>query len=241
MVHVADEKLAGGCLGLCMTAEAQIVVGLREHGAVDGAMRLVADRAAFAQGGMFKHKRTRLFTMALRTIAIPPRHGQTARALEDIAAVRVMAFRTMKPPLNDEVMDGRFKFGADREMATETGFRFAAGVDDEVRPAAGLDVFAAGAVAGFASRAAGEIAAFRHQPRMRVGGKLVHEVRMALGANRIADEMRARDFQRRRHRARLQGGTRNQEQRRANGHSNQSRLGDLPVEDDQGLGCRPTR
>jgi hypothetical protein len=132
MVHVADEKLAGGRLGLRMTAETQIVVGLREHGAVDGAMRLVADRAAFAQGGMFKHKRARLFAMALRTIAIPPRHGQTSRALVDIAAVRVMAFGAMQPPLDDGMMGRRFKFGADREMAAEAGFRLAAGVDDEV-------------------------------------------------------------------------------------------------------------
>ena len=81
MIDFADEKLAARharALHLSVTAEAKVGVALSEQFAVHRTMRIMANRAALAQGLVLEDKRLGLLPMALRARFIPPRHGQAA-------------------------------------------------------------------------------------------------------------------------------------------------------------------
>ena len=110
-------------LRLRVAAEAEIVVGLGEHHAVDRAVRVVAGRAAFAQGGMLEDKRPRLLAMALGAGFVGLRHGQAARRLENVLAVRVVALDAVHVAFDDGMMHGQLKFRVRRQMAAEAGVR----------------------------------------------------------------------------------------------------------------------
>lgn len=109
MRTLADKNFTGRYAGprhLGMTAEAEIVVGLREHHAVDRTVRIVAGRTAFAQGGVFEDKGPRLLAMALGAVLIAPGHGQASRRFEDVFAVRVVALRAIHAAFSDGMMRG---------------------------------------------------------------------------------------------------------------------------------------
>lgn len=199
MIRVADVNVAGGnirALDLRVTAQAQVGVVSHEHFLVDGTVRTMANRAAFVQGFVFKNKGPGLGLMTLGAALVLPRHRQPARRFEDVAAVRIVAVHAIHVAFDDRVMVRQVEFRLHIEMALKTGLRFFAGVDDELRRAAGTDVFAAGAMAGFAPALAGHPRVFKMQPRVGAGGKFPDDVRMAIGASAIADKMRAGNLER---------------------------------------------
>ena len=212
-------------LHLRVAAEAEIVVGLREHHAVDRTVRVVTGRAAFAQGGMFEDKGPSLLAMALGAVFIAPGHGQASRQLEDVFAVRVVALRAIHAAFSDGMMRGQLKFRLRLQMTAEAGVRVPSGIDDEFADAAAnLDVFATRTVAGFAAGAVLQGRVFKIQMRMRAGFKSAGDVGMALEAGVIADVMRAGDFEWRDRHAR-HGGTRIEKQNHTAGDTEGRRHG----------------
>ena len=216
MVNASDEYLARRRLHLRMTAEAHIVVRLREHCAVDRAVRAVAGGAALAQRRMLKHKGSRLLAVALGAIFVEPRHCQAAGWLEDVAAMWIVALRAVHVAFEDGMMCRQLKFRAHRQMTAQTRLRLDAGIDDKLAPAAGFHMLAARPVARFAANAAGDGGVFQGQMRVRTGGKLACDVGVAIVADLVAHIVCARNFQRRHHRAR-HGATRNQKDARHSG------------------------
>jgi len=159
MEHVADVDLSGGgggALDLGVTAQAEVGIALREQFSIQRTVRVVTDGATLAQRVMFENHGAGLLAMTLRAAFVPAGHGQSARGFEDVPAMRIMALHTIHASLQDGMMLRQMKLNLDVEVALETSGRIVAGIDDEFGPATGLDVFAAGAVAGFAAGAAGQ-------------------------------------------------------------------------------------
>jgi hypothetical protein len=199
VIHVADVNLAAHRLDLCVAAHAKIGIALDEHFLVDRTVRSMANDAAFAHRRMFKNKRTRLVTMTLCATFILSRHGQSARRLENIAAMRVMALNAIHVPFDDRMMLGQIKFRVDIEMTLETGRRILARIDDKISTTTGPDVFTARSVAGFAAGLANHHRISGMNPRVRAGGKYADDVFVAIRAGLVANVMRAGNFQRHRH------------------------------------------
>ena len=199
MIRVADVNGLAGCLDLCVAAHAKIRITVDEHFLVDRTVRSMTGDAAFAHRLVFKNKRARLVAMALGAAFIMPRHGQPARRFENIAAMGIVALPAIHVAFDDRVMLGQIKFRVDVEMTLKTGRRILARVDDEPDAAAGLDVFAARPVTGFAAGLADHRRIVRMNPRVRAGGKLSDDVLVAIGAGLIADIVRAGNFQRSHH------------------------------------------
>jgi hypothetical protein len=202
MIRVADENMAGGnirALHLCVTAQAKVGIIIDEHFLVDRTVRVVTNGAPLAQSRMFKNERPGLGLMTLGAALILLRHGQPARRFEDVATVRIVTIHAIHVSFDDRVMMRKIEFRLNVEMALETRCRFFTGINDELRRAAGTDVFAAGTVTGFAPTLARHSGILKMQPRMGTGGKFPADVRMAIGTRAVADEMRSRNFQRHRH------------------------------------------
>ncbi len=197
MINVANENGAGRAwlLRLCVAAQAEIRIALDEHLPVDRAVRVVADRAPFAQGLMLEDKRAGLLAMALLAAFVLPGHGQPDSRLENIAAMRVVALHTVHVPFNDLMMIGQAECSLNVQMALETRRRVVARIDDEFCVAAAFDVLAAGAVTGFAARAARQRCAHKVDLRMRTGGEFPDNLRMAIHTSLVADVMSAGNFQ----------------------------------------------
>lgn len=212
VIRVADVNVSAGnvrALDLRMAAQAKIRVALDEHFLVDRAVWIMTDDAAFAQRRMFKDKRARLVAVTLRAAFILPRHRQSARRFENIAAMWIMALHATHVAFDDRVMLRQIKFRVHVEMTLETGRWVVARIDDKFSAAPGLDVLAARPVAGFAACLAGHPRIFKMNPRVRAGGKFADDVFVAVHAGLVADEMRAGNFQRHHHRV-GRGGARNQ-------------------------------
>ena len=150
--------MAGGdirALVLRVAAHAKIGVVINEHFLVDGAVRVVADGATFVHRFVFEDEGPRLVLMALRAALVLPGHRQTPHEFEDITAMRIVAVHAIHVTFNDRMVLGQVEFTLHIEMALKTGVGFFAGIDDELGFAAGADMFAAGAMAGFAAAGAG--------------------------------------------------------------------------------------
>src|SRR6266404_3409791 len=93
-------------LHLRVALEAEVGIAFDEHLAIDRAVRIVANGAAFAQGLMLEDKRPSLLAMALRAILIEPRHGQPARGLGDVGAMRIVALHAIHVAFEDGMMLG---------------------------------------------------------------------------------------------------------------------------------------
>jgi hypothetical protein len=174
MQDVADVDLSGGrawALHLGMATQTEIGIALCEQFPIQRPVRVVTDSAAFAQRLVFENHGPGLLAMALRAAFISAGHCQAATGFEDVSAVRIVALHTIHPPFQDRMMLREMKPGFSLDVALETSGRVFAWIDDEFTPAAGLDVFAAGTVAGFATRAAGQGAPPRISARMRTGRK----------------------------------------------------------------------
>jgi len=215
VINVADVNLLAHRLDLCVAAQAKVRVALDEHFLIDRAMRIVANDAALTHRRMFKDEWPRLVAMTLRATFILPRHGQSARRLENVAAMRVMALHAAHVAFDDRMMLRQIKLRVDVEMTLKAGSRIFARVDDEISAAAGLDVFAARPVAGFAAGFTDHRRIFKMNPRMRAGGKFSDDVLVAIRAGLVTDVMRAGNFQRHHHRAR--GGVARSQKERGTG------------------------
>jgi hypothetical protein len=200
MIDFADEKLAARhtrALHLSVAAEAKVGVALGEQFAVHRTMRIVADRAALAQGLVLEDERLGLFPMTLRAGFIAPRHGQAARGFEDVRAVRVVALHAIHAPLDDGMMVGQGEFGVYFEVALKTGGGIFAGIEDEAATtAADLDVAAARAVAGFTAALAGHRRGLHVDSRVRAGRENPDVIGVTIETGLVAHVMRAGDFRR---------------------------------------------
>ena len=194
MKRVADVNLAAGRLDLCVAAQAKIRIAVDKHFLIDRTMRAMTDDAAFAHRRMREDERSGLVAMTLRTTFILPRHGQSARRLENVVTVRVVALHTIHMSLDDGMVMRQIKFRVDVEVALKTGRRVFARVDDKIG-AAGLNVFAARPMTGFAARLANHRCIIRMNPRVRAGGKYSDNGLVAIRAGLVADKMRTGNFQ----------------------------------------------
>jgi hypothetical protein len=165
-------------------------------------MRFVADSAAFPQCLMFKNEWPGLFTMTLRTILIEPRHRQAAARFENVASMGIMAFDAIDPPFEDGMMLGQIEFSMRLQVTLKTGGRIFSWINNKSGAAApGLNVFAAGPMAGLAARLAFKLRSFKMQPAMRAGGEHARDVRMAIVTRLIAHVCGAWNVRRRHYRA----------------------------------------
>ena len=196
MVHVADIDLLARCLDLSVATQAEIRIALDQHFLVDGAVRGMASDAAFAHGRMLKDVRPRLIAMALGATFILSRHGQASCRPKDIAAMGIMALDATHVAFNYRMMLREIELSVDVEMALKTGRRVLTRIDDEIG-AAGLDVTAAGSMAGFAPGLAGQGRRSRMNSGMRTGGKYADDFLVTISTSLVPHEMRARNLQRR--------------------------------------------
>jgi len=192
MVPATDENASGSAWPrhLGMATQTQICIRLGEHFSVDGPVGIMADRAAFPQGGVFINERPGLFPVALGAGFIQPRHGQSTRRFHNVHAVRVVALNAIHFPFQHRMMLGKVKFSLHLQMTLETRLRILARVDDKLvqaAPAAQGNVFAARTVAGFAAILASHASVFQMQPRVRTGRKDPSDVCVAIGAGRVPD------------------------------------------------------
>jgi hypothetical protein len=201
VIGVADVKVAAGNgrpLRLGVAAKAKIGITFDEHFLVDRAVRAVADDATFPQRIVLEDKWPSLVSMALGATLIPPRHGQAAGGFHDVRAVRVVALDAVHAAFNDRVMLGQVELSLHIQVALKTSRRVVARINNEFFRAAQArrgDMFAAGAVTGFAPALTGHRRRLGMNPRVRAGGKSSHNFRMTIHARLVADKMRARNFQ----------------------------------------------
>ncbi len=158
-------------------------------------MGVVAHGAALVHCLVLKNEGPGLVLMTLGATLILPRHGQTTRRFEDVAAVGIMAVNTAHVPLNHGMMLREIEFGLHIQMTLEAGFGIFAGIDDQAGGATGADMLAAGAVTGFATALAGQGGTFKVQSRMGTRGKLANNRGMTIGTSPVANKMGARNFQ----------------------------------------------
>lgn len=76
MVDFPDDDFTARARDLCVALQAKIVVPLDEHLRVDGAVRVVAGRAAFTHGVVFVDVRFRLLAMTRGARLVQTRHRQ---------------------------------------------------------------------------------------------------------------------------------------------------------------------
>ena len=185
-----------------MAAQTEVGIRLNEQLGVNGTVGVMADGAAFAQGWMFIDVGLGLLLVALGAGFIPPRHRQPAFGLQDIHAVGIVALNTVHFPFQHRMMVRKMKFGLHVQVTLQAGLRVFAGVDDEFINAAAIghgDVFAARAMAGFATVLAGHPAVFHMQPRMHAGGKDARDLLVAIGTGCVTNIRCALNLQRRNH------------------------------------------
>ena len=121
--------------------------------------------------------------MTLRATFILSRHRESARRLENVAAMRIVALHAAHVAFDDRMMLRQIEFRVNVEMTLKTGSRIVARIDDELRGTAGLDVFAAGTVAGFAAGLAGHRRVFEVNPaRASWQGKFLDDFLVAIRA-----------------------------------------------------------
>jgi len=192
----ANINLALGALDLGVAFETKVRVTLYQQLPIHRTMWVVTDRAAFPQCFMLKNEWAGLFPVTLGATLVEACHREASRRFQNVAAVRVVALRAVHVAFDDGMMLRQVEFGVNVEMALEAGRRVIVRIDDELCAAAGFDVFAAGAVAGFAAGFAGHRGILKMDARVRAGGKFSDEVGMAIRAGFVADVMRAGDFQR---------------------------------------------
>ena len=208
MVRVADENVAGWnvwSLRLGMATEAKVGVVVHQQLFINGTVRVVTNRAAFAQRLVFKDERPRLRLVTARATFILPCHCQAALRFEDVSAVRVVAIHAVHIAFDDRMMLRQIEFGLHVQMTLETGSGIFSRIDDESGRAAGPNMFAARTMAGLASALSRRGRAFDMQPRMRTGGEFADNPGVAIRACAVADVVRARDFKRS-HNSRRGGG-----------------------------------
>jgi hypothetical protein len=154
MLHVANVDFPRGrsrARRLGVTAQTQIRIALRQQLSIQRSVRVVTHRAAFTQREVLKNHRAGLFAVTLRAILVRAGHRQAARRFENVSAMWVVALYAIHPALDDRMVLRQMKLRFDFNMALKTRRWIPAGIDDEFGRPARRDVFAAWAVAGFAT------------------------------------------------------------------------------------------
>jgi len=193
-----------------MASQAKVVVTLEEHLRVNRAMRLMTNRTAFAQRFVLIDKRPGLLAMTRGTGLVQSCHGQAAGRFHDVQSVRVVALDTIKPPFDDRMALRQAELGVNLQMASETGRRIFARVDNKPpAPTPRRDMFAARPVTRFAAGHARHLRALEVDTSVRAERKGARDVRVAVEAARVSDKGRAFDGGRRHH-CSLDARTRNQ-------------------------------
>lgn len=154
MRNAADENFSGRSARLRVAAQAEIGIVLNEHFAIDRAVRIVANGAAFAHCLVFKHEWPRLVLMTLRATFVQLRHRESARAFENIAAVRVVALNAIHRAFDHGMMPRQREIGVNPDVTLKARRRIFSGIDDEFG-VAGFGVAAAWSVTGFATDVGG--------------------------------------------------------------------------------------
>ena len=193
MISPANKNIAAGSGAdhLCMTTQAKIRIGFDEQICIYGTVGIVTDRAAFAQRGMLINKRLGFLLMTLRARLVQPRHGEPAFRFHDVHAMRVVALDTIHFSFQDGVMVWKTELRRHVQMTFQTGLRVFAGVNDEFFQAAAArhgDVFAAGAMARFATKFSPNCDGLGTQSGVCAGGKGTCDILVAIGACRVPDE-----------------------------------------------------
>jgi hypothetical protein len=180
-----------------MTTQTKIGIRLDQQLAIDRAVRIVTGHAAFAHRFVLENKRARLLAMTLRAAFVLSRHRQTTSGFENVRAVRVMALHAIHFVFENGMMMRQLKFRVRFEMAFETRAGIFMRIDDELSSGRS-DMFAAGAVARFATGSAGQLLARKIEmdPRMNAAGKFPRDGRVTIGADIVADVSRAGNFER---------------------------------------------
>lgn len=126
----------------------------------------------------------------------------------------IVALYAIHFAFGDGVMLRQMKLRVHVHVALVTGLWILAGIDDELFTpnAAGLDVFAARSMTGFATVLAGHFPVFEMEPGMRAAGKIAGDAGMAIEAGFVTDEGCAFNH-RRRNDAPIGGGTGGKEKR----------------------------
>lgn len=197
VIGFADDDLPGAQLDLGMALEAKVIVCLEEHFGIRGAMRNMADGAAFAHRFMVVDKRPGLLPVTFGAGFVDLGHGQAAGGLSDVTSMGIMAVRATHAVLDHGVMLGQMEFRLDIEVATKTSFRIILGVDNKTTfPTPCRDMFAAGAMAGFAACLASPFEIVLVELAVRAGVENSRDVRMTFDAGAIADKRGPFNFRR---------------------------------------------
>jgi len=229
MVDIADENGTTRLYLLEMAAQAQIRVPNLQQFGVDGTVRSVAGGATFPHGFMLKYIRPLLGRMAAQAHFIL-RKLRGAATEEDGTFVRVMAIGANHVTFRHRMMIGQLKLRAHVTVTLVTNrFLRARRLDGQARAiaarlgaagskgvrrfhiAAGFNVLAARAVAGFAPGVQ-RVGSLRHQPRVVGGDKVLANLVMAQVALVGAHVAGARNV-RKLHHAAMDGAAGNRDQK----------------------------
>jgi len=197
---VAYVHLSIAALDLRVAFEAEIRIAFDQKLPIHRAMRIVANRAAFAHRLVLEYERPRLLAMALRAIFILPRHRQPARRFKNVHPVRVVALDAIHLPFNNGMMLWQVELGLRLQMALETRRRVLPWVNDELAAATtGFNVLAARAVARFATGLALQRGILDMNARMRAHSKSPRDIRVAIVTGLITGVRSSGYFRRRHH------------------------------------------
>ena len=178
-----------------MAFQTEIRIAYGQHLAIDGAVRIVANRAALAQGFVLENKWARLLAMTTGATFVLSRHGQAPSRFENVEAMRIMALDAIHFAFDDWVALRQIELSVSLKMALETCSRVLPRIDDELPASAARgDVLASGPMAGFATGLANELGVGKMDPRVRAGGKGSADVGVAIVTRLIADVTCARNF-----------------------------------------------
>jgi hypothetical protein len=196
MRHLTNENLSAERRHLRMAFEAEIVVALDEHLVSDGAVRVMTDGAPFAQRFMVEDPRARLLTVTFRAAFVQARHagrwpntkGGAMRSLHHVRAVRIVALDTIHATFQDGMMLGKLELRVNVKMTCEARLRVAAGIDDQLSAASGLDVQTSRPVTGFTAGRVVVGSPIDVQTGVRAGREGARVIGMAFDTGFVPDE-----------------------------------------------------
>jgi len=152
-------------------------------------VRVMARRAAFPKRRVLEREKPGLLPVALPAGFVHAGHHQTPSALEDVAAVRIVALGAVQFPLHHRVVLWQLKFRLRLPMALEALPRILPGIQDVLPPSAPSGyVETAGPVTGFAASLTRAVPRIEVDSGMSAPRKVPRDVPVALRARRVSHE-----------------------------------------------------
>ena len=188
-----------------MTFQAEVVVALDEHFIGNRAVRLMTNRAAFAQSFVLIDHGACLLTVTLGARFVQPRDSgggahaerRAVRRFHNVCAMRIMALHAIHAAFNDRMVLRIFELCVNVDMTGKARLRIAPGIHNEfAAPAAGLHVQTPGTMTGLAACGIAVGRTLQMQAGMWTRSKGARELGMAIDTGLIADERRAFDLRR---------------------------------------------